>query len=248
MTTLIAVHGNGGGGERFARVAPLLPMDVVLRAPTLPGFGGRPLGAVDHLGGLTDALQTEVATCDRPRILLGHGVGGAIALDLLARGPAQVDGLILHAPVGTRLDTRLFPRVMSTRVVQRSVQGVISSPLSRPVLRRLALGGVPREAADRTLAAYGECEAFGRLFDWLDSAWFDALPVLPDLPAVVLWGEKDRVLDAEQRQDYQRLLPEAREVVVPGWGHFPMLDRPQAYARMLSELSRALLAEAGHRS
>ncbi len=241
MPTIIAVHGNGGGGERFARIGPLLPVGFALRAPTLPGFGGVPLGDVDRLDGLTDALEAEVAASTRPRLLLGHGVGGAVALDLLSRDPRQVDGLILHAPVGTRLDTRLFPRVMSSRRVQRTVQGVIAHPLARPLLRRIALPEVPRDIADRTLAAYGRAEAFGRLFDWLDSAWFDALPPLVELPAAVLWGERDRVLDAEQRGDYQRLLPGAREVVVPGWGHFPMLDRPEAYARMLTELSRALL-------
>ena len=242
MPTIIAVHGNGGGGERFAHVAPLLGDGFELRAPTLPGFGGRPLGDIDGLAGLTDALGTEVADSPRPRVLLGHGVGGAIALDLLARDPGQVEGVILHAPVGTRLDTRLFPRIMARRQVQRTVQATIAHPLLRPLLRRLALSGVPRETADRTLAAYGEAEAFGRLFDWLDSDWFDALPVLADLPAVVLWGERDRVLDADQRGDYQRLLPASREVVVPGWGHFPMLDRPEAYARMLTELSRSLVA------
>ena len=241
MPTIIAVHGNGGGGERFAHVAPLLGEGFELRAPTLPGFGGRPLGDIDGLAGLTDALGTAVADSPRPRVLLGHGVGGAIALDLLARDPGQVEGVILHAPVGTRLDTRLFPRIMARRQVQRTVQATIAHPLLRPLLRRLALGGVPRETADRTLAAYGEAEAFGRLFDWLDSDWFDALPVLADLPAVVLWGERDRVLDADQRGDYQRLLPASREVVVPGWGHFPMLDRPEAYARMLTELSRSLV-------
>lgn len=245
MPTIIAVHGNGGGGERFDRVGPLLPAGFELRAPTLPGFGGIPLGDIDRLSGLTDALQDEVAASTRPRVLLGHGVGGAVALDLLARDPRQVDGLILHAPVGTRLDTRLFPRVMSTRPVQRTVQGVIAHPLARPLLRRIALPEVPREIADRTLAAYGRAEAFGRLFDWLDSEWFDALPPLAELPAAVLWGAQDRVLDAEQRGDYRRLLPDAREVVVPGWGHFPMLDRPEAYARMLIELSRALL-QGGH--
>jgi pimeloyl-ACP methyl ester carboxylesterase len=62
----------------------------------------------------------------------------------------------------------------------------------------------------------------------------------------VLWGERDRVLDADQRGDYARLLPRAREVSVPGWGHFPMLDRPEAYARMLVELTRGLVPADDH--
>lgn len=247
MPTIIAVHGNGGTGERFDLLPPHLPPGFDLHAPTLPGFGGRPLDGIDGVAGLSAALGTEVETVPRPRVLLGHGVGGAVALDLLARDPSRVDALILHAPVGTRLDTRLFPRVMASGLVQRTVQRAIAARLTRPALRRVALPDVPREVAERTLAAYGRAEAFGRLFDWLDSAWFDALPPLPGLPAAVLWGEGDRVLDADQRSDYTRLLPAVREEVVPGWGHFPMLDHPQAYARMLVELSRALLATADQR-
>lgn len=229
MPTIIAVHGNTGAGERFDLLPPYLPPGFDLHAPTLPGFGGRPLDGIDGVAGLSAALGAEVATVPRPRVLLGHGVGGAVALDLLARDPAQVDALILHAPVGTRLDTRLFPRVMATGLAQRTVQRVIAARLSRPVFR------------------YGRAEAFGKLLDWLDSDWFDALPPLPELPAAVLWGGEDRVLDIDQRGDYARLLPAVREEVVPGWGHFPMLDHPEAYARMLVELTRALLATHGLR-
>jgi pimeloyl-ACP methyl ester carboxylesterase len=246
MRSIVAVHGNGGGGQRFELLADHLPADVALAAPTLPGFGGRPLGAVDSLDGLADDLGATVAATPRPRILLGHGIGGSVALQLLARDPDLVDGLILHAPVGTRLDTRWFPKVMASPRVRDAAQATISSPTLRPVLRRLLLRGVERPVAERFLAAYADAEAFGLMFEWLDAAWFDALPVQADLPTIVLWGERDRVLDADQRGDYARLLPRAREVSVPGWGHFPMLDRPEAYARMLVELTRGLVPADDH--
>ena len=44
VVTLVAVHGNGGGAHRFARVAPLMPPDVTLVAVTLPGLRRRPGG------------------------------------------------------------------------------------------------------------------------------------------------------------------------------------------------------------
>jgi pimeloyl-ACP methyl ester carboxylesterase len=245
MRSIVAVHGNGGGGQRFELVADHLPSDVRFTAPTLPGFGGRALGEVDSLDGLADDLAITVAAATRPRVLLGHGIGGSVALQLLARDPELVDGLILHAPVGTRLDTRWFPRVMSNPRVRNAAQATIASSTLRPVLRRLLLRGVERSVAERFLAAYADAEAFGAMFEWLDAAWFDALPVQPDLPTIVLWGERDRVLDADQRGDYVRMLPLAREVSVPGWGHFPMLDRPEAYARMVTELARALVPDTG---
>jgi rifampicin phosphotransferase len=246
MATIVAVHGNGGGGERFTLVGPSLDHlpDITLHAPTLPGFGGRPLGAVEDLDGLADALCTEVRSVDGPRILLGHGIGGSVALHLLARDPDVADGLILHAPVGTRLDTRWFPRLMRPSWIRNLVPRVIANPLARPILRRLALRQVDPEVADRVLAAYGRAEAFGKMFEWLTADWFDRLPVQPDLPAVVLWGQRDGVLDADQRGDYQRLLPRSREVTVPDWGHFPMLDRPDAYARTIAALARELIDRA----
>lgn len=244
MATIIAVHGNGGGGERFMLIGPVLEQlddAIALHAPTLPGFGGRPLGAITDLDGLADALATEVRSVDGPRILLGHGIGGSVALHLLARDPAIADGLILHAPVGTRLDTRWFPRLMRPSWIRRLVPRVIATPLARPVLRRLALRQVDPHVADRVLAAYGRAEAFGRMFEWLTADWFGRLPVQADLPAIVLWGQRDGVLDADQRGDYHRLLPRSREVTVPDWGHFPMLDRPEAYARTIAALTRELI-------
>lgn len=241
---VLAVHGNGGGGARFARVPPHLPDDVVLHAPTLPGFGGRPLGAVSDLAGLAAALGDELdALPDGPRVLLGHGIGGSVALELLSTRADAADALVLHAPVGTRLDTRWFPRLLQPAWVRRAVQVGIASSALRPVWRRTIVRDVPAPFDAEFLAAYGDAEAFGAMFDWLTADWFDGLPVL-DLPAVLLWGADDRVLGADQRADYHRLLPAAEEVTVPGWGHFPMLAEPATYAAVVAGIARDLAARA----
>ena len=238
---LVAVHGNGGGAARFDRLPRPLSPGVALHTPTLPGFGGRPLGEVDGVGGLAEALHAELPDTDEPVVLLGHGIGGSVALELLARHPEAVDGLVLHAPVGTRLDTRWFPRLMSPGWVRRAVQLAISSPLLRPALRRTIVRGIPQPWADDFLAAYADAEAFGAMFDWLTSDWFDSLPPRP-LPAVLLWGSDDRVLGADQRADYHALLPEATERTVQGWGHFPMLTDPDHDAEVVAGIARDLAA------
>ena len=140
MTTLVAVHGNGGGGFRFARAEEHMPEGIRFVAVTLPGFGGRAADpALRHLGDFSEALWGEIRDLPRPLVVLGHGIGGSIALDLVNRHP--VDGLILHAPVGTRLERRWFPRLMRPNAVRRLVQWGISSRLSRPLLRRRFFGG-----------------------------------------------------------------------------------------------------------
>lgn len=242
MIHLVAVHGNGGGAARFDRLPRPLAADVVLHAPTLPGFGGRPLGAVAGVGDLAAALAEELPVTSEPVVLLGHGIGGSVALQLLADVPDAVDALVLHAPVGTRLDTRWFPRLLQPRWVRAAVQAGIASRLLRPLWRRTIVRDVPRPWADTFLDGYRDAEAFGAMFDWLTADWFDALPAR-DLPAVLLWGEDDRVLGADQRADYRRVLPAATERTVAGWGHFPMLTDPAGYAREIVAIAHELAVQ-----
>ncbi|MDJ0954866.1 MAG: alpha/beta fold hydrolase [Acidimicrobiia bacterium] len=240
MTTVVAIHGNGGGGFRFSRMRDHVPDDVRLEAITLPGFGGR--AADPTLLTVTDYaehLWHEIRDLPRPIVLLGHGIGGTIALDLLQRH--EVAGLILHAPVGTRLDSRWFPRLMKPTAVRRLVRWGISSRLSRPLLRRRFFGGkVPDEYANRFLAEYGRAQSFGQMFDIINSTWWDSLAPTPT-PTVLLWGMDDRVLGADQVEDYRRLLPDNRVDVVPGWGHFPMATDPAAYTARVVEWANSLV-------
>jgi len=239
--TVVAVHGNGGGAFRFSLLPRPLASGVELHAVTLPGFEGVPLppGPVT-VATFADALAAELATIEGPRVVLGHGIGGSIALDALGRHRDIAEGLILHAPVGARLDERLFPRVMSTPIVRRVVQWGISALPTRLIAGRLLFRGTPAGFTDRFLAEYRRCEAFGPMFDILTAEWFDALTPL-DLPATVLWGEHDRVLGSDQATEIEALVPRAERVVVPGWGHFPMIDDADDYATRIADLAQTML-------
>jgi pimeloyl-ACP methyl ester carboxylesterase len=240
--TVVAVHGNGGGAFRFSLLPRPLADGVSLRAITLPGFEGVPLPAGQvTVATFADALAEELRAIDGDRVVLGHGIGGSIALDALGRHAGIAEGLILHAPVGARLDERLFPRIMSTPAVRSTVKWAIGAQLTRMIAGRLLFRGTPAGFTDRFLAEYRRCEAFGAMFEILTAEWFDALEPI-DLPAAVLWGEHDRVLGSDQATEIEALAPGADRVVVPGWGHFPMIDDPGDYATRIAELARGLVA------
>jgi alpha-beta hydrolase superfamily lysophospholipase len=112
--TIFAVHGNGGGAFRFERIKSHIPAEIHFQPVTLPGFAGQP--ADPTLRSLYDYaayLRGITAASPRPLVLLGHGTGGSLALEFIQHFAAELDGLILHAPVGTRLEARLFPRLMA---------------------------------------------------------------------------------------------------------------------------------------
>lgn len=245
-TTVVAVHGNGGGGFRFARAVAAMPSDVRLAPVTLPGFGRRPADpALGSLAAYADRLAEEVAelTGDGSApVLLGHGIGGSIVLDLAARRPERVGAVILHAPVAARLDKRLFPRLMQARPLRPLIQRAIAARALRPLWRRAFFPtGAPAATLERFFEEYRHAEAFGQMFDLITAEWLAALPVVRS-PAVLLWGADDRVLRSSQVEDLRRVLPDADVEVVDGWDHFPMIEQPAAYAAEIARLARSLTA------
>ncbi|MEY2981943.1 MAG: hypothetical protein RL562_2170 [Planctomycetota bacterium] len=247
--TLVVLHGNGGGAARFERLAGHWPADLVVKLPELPGFGARGGEVVAGLGMPDYAREVVeiVRRCPRPRVLLGHGIGGSFALAALQQDPDLVDGVVLHAPVGAHLDKRRFPRLMRPRLVRRLAQWVVSSRLTRPWLRgRLFVDpdALPADVEARFFADYRRCSAFGHVFDLIDARWFDSLRPVP-VPAVLLWGLGERVLAPSHAEAFQGPLPRAELRTVEAWGHFPMLEAPADYASVVADCVSHLLAPSG---
>ncbi len=237
--TLIAVHGNGGGGFRFSLLPPHLSPTIRFRAVTLPGFADVPRNpALQSLADYARWLHEEIASEKRPLLLLGTGIGGSIALEYAQHYP--LDGLILHAPVGTRLDTRFFPRLMRLPGMAKLGQWAFSTPLLRPLWQRLLFSQpLPQQVTTRFFNEYRQCQVFGQMFTLITAEWWASLRPL-DMPAALLWGEDERVLSVDQLEDYKALLPRHVVRIVPGWDHFPMLEQPAAYAAEVSALATQL--------
>lgn len=237
--SLIALHGNGGGGHRFSRLR--FTPDVAFHALTLPGFADRPRDpALASLADYAAWVARELEGIPRPRVLLGHGIGGSIALELLRKQAHAIDGLILHAPVGADLDRRWFPWLMSLPGARAAGQWLFSSELTRPLFARLLFTQpVPRDFLDRFFDEYRQCQVFGQMFDLITARWFASLePTV--LPSAILWGRRERVLAAAHAPQFQKLLPGARIHVIDGWDHFPMIEQPEEYAREVGMIARSL--------
>ncbi|MEK6236394.1 MAG: alpha/beta hydrolase [Planctomycetales bacterium] len=246
--TVAALHGNGGGAFRFDRARPFFPESIRFRALTLPGFASEPRQAnLQSLSDYAEYLQEILSEEPRPLVLLGHGIGGSLALEFAQRHAADIQGMILHAPVGTQLKSRWFPRLMAVPGARALGKRVFSSPWFRPLFRRLLFSpDVPREYLDRFFDEYRQCTAFSLMFDAITPEWFDGLRPI-NLPASLLWGKQEGVLTIDQLDAYKPLLPGCPQApgcvveIVEDWGHFPMIEHPEDYARRVSALSHRLV-------
>ena len=128
---LVLVHGAGTNSAIWHRVTPRLAGDRWVVAPDLPGYGGSPpAGPGFALEEVTDRLAAglEEAELPAPDDLVGHSMGGAIAILLAARHPARVRRLVLVAPAGLAA----LPRVAA------GLLGAVAAPFA--VARRQRLG------------------------------------------------------------------------------------------------------------
>jgi pimeloyl-ACP methyl ester carboxylesterase len=182
-----------------------------------------------------EQILPHLDALERPRALLGTGIGGSLALELLQRYPEQVDRLILHAPVGAHLDRRRFPKLMKAPGVGWLAQTLIGSPLLRPFWRRLFFETPLEEAfVKEFFEGYRRCQVFSQMFDLITHSWWCGLQPVT-VPTVILWGGRERLLSPDQGSPFAQLLPNSRLEILPHWRHFPMIEQPLEFVRKVEE-------------
>ncbi len=241
---LVLLHGLGHRRQAWESVLDDLAGRHEVYALDLPGFGDSPGPEPEGPYGIPALVDAVAAWCaaaglHRPH-LAGNSLGGAVALELGARGlAASVTAL---SPIGfargaEMLGSRLMVGGMhvATRVPARAWRAVIDS---RPVrtLTTLAVHGGLRDShgglARLDPAAVTRGSPYTRLAPEVVRYNFTGGPVLT-CPATVAWGENDRVLPVRAVRRVLRAIPHAREVRLLGCGHVPMDDDPRAVAHTI---------------
>jgi len=239
---VLLIHGFGSSLHTWEAWAPLLENRFRLVALDLPGFG---LTGPDPTGDYSDerSVAVFVALLDRLGIgqaaVVGSSMGGRIAWRFAAAEPARVSKLVLMAPDGfarfgreygrtpERLPwlMRLLPYTAPKPLLERTMRNAYAVPgtLTDAVVERyhamLLAPGVRLAILDRVL----------------QTRLLQPEPILATIraPVLLLWGERDGAVPASHAADYERVLPDARTIILPGIGHVPMEEAPEASARAL---------------
>jgi pimeloyl-ACP methyl ester carboxylesterase len=239
---LVLVHGLGGSAANWGELVPLLAPTRRLIVPDLPGHGGsEPLPAVAGLGAFADRVA---AVAERegasPAPIVGHSLGGLVALHLALRRPQAVARLVLAAAAGLSTGTRFGQSLVSVsmvlrpgRLAARNADRVARSP----VLRRALLGAY--YVADPVGLTDSGVHGFlaGHLLHTdIGTAWRalrtdDPRERLHEVqtPSLLLWGAEDAQLPLDDAFEYARRL-RAPLRVIPDCGHLLIGERPDACA------------------
>ncbi len=242
---LLLVHGFGGAAWNFSELAPLLPGRRLI-IPDLPGHGASSPLPAPTLAGFADVLAELLAG---PTDVLGHSMGGVVALRLAERHPSLVRRLVLAAAAGISSSTRfaeltiaLTGIIQPGRIAGRRV-GLVAR--SRRV-RNLVFGGF--EVANPDLLTERAVHGFLRGPTMHTDALGAGLALAADdprrdldrvrCPVLVLWGARDKQVPLDDGFEYARRLGAPLRVIAD-CGHLLIGERPDVCARALLEFTQA---------
>lgn len=250
----VLVHGLGGRWQHWLENVPELAEHGRVIAVDLPGFGGsRPLPAGYSIDAFADAIAELVEQLDLPPIVVvGHSLGGPVAMRLAHHHPELVEAVVLAAGtiqafaavLGMQQPGRVLrsrPRTVVATYVEVLTAGLPVPALVRnqtmrlPLLRRLVLWpylhrpeALPAESVSLLVDGVGArgvlptARAVGRL---RGEQWLAQV----GCPVLAIGGDHDAVAPLTELARFAEAVPGARVVVLEGTGHMVMLERADAF-------------------
>lgn len=256
-TPLLLVHGIGSTSDAWAPVIDLLSeQGRCTIAVDLPGHGRSSKQAGDYsLGALASTLRDLLDHLEVPRcILVGHSLGGGIALQFSYQYPERLAALALVSSGGLGKETSAVLR-WTAMPGSGIVMAAAFNPLTLAVLS--GLGRVFAATGKRIPAAFAP-STLDRLHEIADPEHRNAflailravvdqsgqkvsalarLPLLATTPTLIVWGENDHILPVSHGMRAHAMLPRSTFVVFAEAGHEPHVDDPEAMAELLIDLA-----------
>ena len=245
---VIVVHGLAANKDHWNRFSAALNGEYTIYAPDLPGFG-------DNLGsGYKDySINAQVkwlrqfvdATGLDAFHIVGNSMGGTIAGLYAACYPDQVNSLVLLAPAGVASQkSELFQYVDAGKPNPLFVEddGDITEVLdflfyARPYIPRV-VQAYETELARSRREHYQQI--FNELYDLQKQKTLDMVMAGLQTPTLIIWGNRDRVLDQQGASVLSSKLADVRVEIMDATGHLPMIERPEEVARLFRNFLQQL--------
>jgi pimeloyl-ACP methyl ester carboxylesterase len=262
---LLLLHGLGCDHTTWSPVIRQLAKKHTVIAPDLLGHGASDKPRADYsVGGYANGVRDLLTVLGVDKVtVIGHSLGGGVAMQFAYQYPERTERMILVAPGGLGPEvTRLIRAVALPGFTE--LMGVLTLPGLRHAgaagLRALSRTGLATthdldEVADifetfkdrRARRAISHVvravvDTRGQVITMVDRAYLtEAMPML------VVWGADDRVIPVRHAATAAAVAPGAVVEVLGNSGHFPHKDHPERFVKIVNDFIRSTRPATYHR-
>jgi len=241
---LVFLHGQASDLLNFDPVFPLFVSSYRIIALDYPGFGKSDKPEitfseeflVEFLDKLFETTNIESAT------LIGHSYGGYVAMVYGSARPERVNSMVLISPAGIQEFNTFMGAAMRSAF---TVEAIMKTSLEKAMqnyhntsvnwspemetyaLRRVAL--LKGNSEEYRLYAHAMVQAMELM---LKTTVRDQIGKL-NKPTLLLWGQDDPLISVKFADDALKLIPGSKLETIANCGHFPMLEYPQEFQRIV---------------
>jgi pimeloyl-ACP methyl ester carboxylesterase len=250
---VVLIHGVTGSAETWADVMGPLAERYTVVAPDLLGHGesAKPRGDYS-LGAYASGVRDLLGALGHDRAtVVGHSLGGGIAMQMAYQFPERCERLVLVSSGGLGREVSAFlraatlpgselvlPLLAHSRVLDAT--SAIGSVFGRLGMR----AGPDMEEIWRGFSSLNDVGARMAFIHTLRGVIdpggqrvnaTDRLYLAERVPTMLLWGERDPIIPAHHGRAAQALIPGSRFETFPGAGHFPHRTDPRAFVECLED-------------
>jgi pimeloyl-ACP methyl ester carboxylesterase len=254
--TLLLLHGLACDHTTWLPVIDRLARHYTVIAPDLLGHGRSAKPRADYsVGGYANGMRDLLTVLDVDKVtVVGHSLGGGVAMQFAYQFPERTERLILVAPGG--LGPEVTPLIRAVTLPGFSPAMALSTlpgvrHVARAGLHTLHRTGLPATRDLPEIAAIHESfrdprtraairhvvravvDLRGQLITMVDRAYLtEAMPLL------VVWGREDMVIPVEHAERLPSIAPGAVVEIFEDAGHFPHKDHPERFVKVVRAFMR----------
>ena len=250
---LVLIHGITSSSQTWRAVLPGLAAHYTVIAPDLLGHGrsAKPRGDYS-LGSYASGIRDLLLALGHPTAtVVGHSLGGGIAMQLAYQFPERVERLALVSSGGLGREVNLLLRAATLPGAEYVLPLLARAGLRVPVGAVAGLLG--RVGWKPSADMQGMAEGFASLGEdgarraFVHTARsiiepsgqrvsaIDRLYLAEQMPTLILWGERDPMIPAAHGRAAQAAMPHSRLEIFEKAGHFPFNDEPARFVRVLRD-------------
>jgi len=252
---ILLIHGIGDNSTTWDTVQSKLAQRFTVIAPDLLGHGKSDKPRADYsVAAYANGMRDLLSVLDIEHVtVVGHSLGGGVAMQFAYQFPQLVERLILVGAGGVTKDVNIALRIASVPMGSEAL-ALLRLPMVLPALQVIGrVGGalfgstgVGRDLPEvvRILADLPEptaSSAFARtlraVVDWRGQVvtMLDRCYLTESVPVQLIWGSRDSVIPVEHAKMAHSAMPGSQLEIFEGSGHFPFHDDPDRFVELVEK-------------